>query len=835
MSKENTGNSMDALLEEYAPILKNLIRYSSAVNAKDISFYKSIDSSIRDTANDINSELIDSMNDILMSALTVSNDNTENLRFKDDFEQENNQILSNILDTLLERVEINIDNHYKAKKNKKYAKSIVNTPVQSGDEYTYLDKSDASNTNNNNTNYNNIPKSNSNMEKPQSKFLNKIDNFETSPFKPLINIKPNAMQPLNESLQLIESTDEIPEHYENPYSYEIMNSEYPEWILSEVPDDAKYQSIPWDGSPEAQWIDSPEKLDSLLIELNKCKVIAIDLEHHDYRTYHGLTSLMQITTDTKQDYLIDPLSPTLRPHLTILNEVFTNPSIIKVLHGAFMDVIWLQRDLGLYLVSLFDTFHAAKQLALGKYSLAYLLEEYVRFRTSKKWQLADWRIRPLSSEMMDYAKADTHFLIEIFYKMHEDLLKIPNALQKALYASRKVACRRFEYSTYRPKNLSMSSNNKVVTTTASVPLIDEITNKITLNYDRDLPWTNLIFSNNIPLEKRPLLEILFKWRDNEARKEDESPRFIMSDFLLVSLVNTFQIGQEDNINVNSVMAVINKTSKFSGSYYVRKVINDLTEVIKNALVELKGIDLNKLLTTIDKSSKNDEFIVTTNNNETNNIDLYETVKDVNKLKENFGNFMNFYNRTISGSKDSNIATIQSSNENDIFAIEYNKEGKINIIKNKSIGERINEVVTFFNKDMDKNVEFEIDEEDIVGAEEEEEEGHEVETAETDNEPIAGSQNEIITLRKKNKNGPVKKRKADDLSTSEDLSVNFSKTIMEKEDEGNNRRDRFKRQKQQKKPSFDPYSRDLLSDMNIPQLKKKKMIDRGKNVVFKQKK
>lgn len=202
---------------------------------------------------------------------------------------------------------------------------------------------------------------------------------------------------------------------------------------------------------------------------------------------HGLTSLMQITTDSKKDYLIDPLSPQLRPHLPMLNEAFTNPNIVKVLHGAFMDVIWLQRDLGLYLVSLFDTFHAAKQLSLGKYSLAFLLEEYVRFRTSKKWQLADWRIRPLSSEMMDYAKADTHFLIEVFYKMHDELLKIPQALQKTLYASRKVAIRRFEYSTFRPKNLSMSSNNAVVTTSYSVPLTDEVQKNLNLGYDRDLP------------------------------------------------------------------------------------------------------------------------------------------------------------------------------------------------------------------------------------------------------------------------------------------------------------------------------------------------------------
>lgn len=836
-----SGAANDPLLEKYAPTLKNLIRFSSALNAKDILFYKSIDPSIRDDAEGVNSELVDSMNDLLMSAQTISTDsNLSNLKFQNDFEKENNQLISNILDTLLERVEINLDNHYKAKNRKvTINKTTVENPIDDG--YTYLDKADAEHANSSNQ-YNQsrlLPmKSNPNMEKPQAKFLEKINNFETSPFQPLIKFKPNAVRSLEDSLQLVEATEETPKHYENPYSYEIMNSEYPEWILNTVPEEQRFKSIPWDGSPAAQWIDTPEQLDSLLLELTKCKVIAIDLEHHDYRTYHGLTSLMQITTDSRKDYLIDPLSPTLRPHLTILNEVFTNSSIVKVLHGAFMDVIWLQRDLGLYLVSLFDTFHASKQLSLGKYSLAYLLEEYVKFRTSKKWQLADWRIRPLSNEMMDYAKADTHFLIEVFYKMHEDLLKIPNALQKTLYSSRKVALRRFEYPTFRPKNLSMSSNSEVVTTSGAVPLLDEIINKVTCNYDRDLPWTNLIFNNNLPLERRPLLEIMFKWRDHEAREKDESSRFIMSDFMLVSLVNNFEIGNPDKVTVQSVMAVIEKCSKFGGSYYARKVIKEITNVIKDAVTELKDIDLNKLLVANNKEDSDSDVTGRfSNDNDVESIDVYESVKDVNKLHEKFGHFIQFYNDHIH-SKVSENNLVEETHEtglNNAFAVGYNKKGKANIVENRKVNDRINEVVEYFKETMGKPVEFEVEEE-----EEEEEESVDVEDGhferensdENEQKNVIPARDEIITLRKRNSTNHTKKRKATDESI--DDSVDFTKSIMEKdEDDGNSRRGR-RDKKPRKAPSFDPYSRDLLSDMNIPQLKKKKMVDRGKNVVFRKK-
>jgi exosome complex exonuclease RRP6 len=38
-----------------------------------------------------------------------------------------------------------------------------------------------------------------------------------------------------------------------------------------------------------------------------------------------------------------------------LNSAFANPRILKVLHGADMDIVWLQRDFGIYVVNLFDT------------------------------------------------------------------------------------------------------------------------------------------------------------------------------------------------------------------------------------------------------------------------------------------------------------------------------------------------------------------------------------------------------------------------------------------------------------------------------------------------
>ncbi len=83
-------------------------------------------------------------------------------------------------------------------------------------------------------------------------------------------------------------------------------------------------------------------VESLINSLNCSKEFAVDLEHHDYRSFQGFTCLVQISTRA-EDFVIDALK--LRHELFRLNEPFTNPKIIKVFHGAEMDIIWLQRGL----------------------------------------------------------------------------------------------------------------------------------------------------------------------------------------------------------------------------------------------------------------------------------------------------------------------------------------------------------------------------------------------------------------------------------------------------------------------------------------------------------
>lgn len=83
----------------------------------------------------------------------------------------------------------------------------------------------------------------------------------------------------------------------------------------------------------ATWVDTEDGVLKMLEELKGASEIAIDLEHHDSRTYTGLVSLMQISIRDK-DWIVDTLKP-WRHKLQVLNEVFADPKIVKVLPRGF--------------------------------------------------------------------------------------------------------------------------------------------------------------------------------------------------------------------------------------------------------------------------------------------------------------------------------------------------------------------------------------------------------------------------------------------------------------------------------------------------------------------
>jgi exosome complex exonuclease RRP6 len=212
---------------------------------------------------------------------------------------------------------------------------------------------------------------------------------------------------------------------------------------------------PTAGPTPFTWVATLAQLEELRLHLLEERVqeIALDVEHHNYRSYQGLVCLVQLSTRFG-DYIIDALSPPVRANFHILNDALADPAKIKVLHGAEHDVLWLQRDLNAYLVGLFDTYHAASILSYPAKSLAYLLSRHTNFEADKRWQLADWRIRPLPAPMLYYARADTHSLLYVYDALRAELATLGGASAEPLLhvfeRSKKTAARTYAKEAWDP-------------------------------------------------------------------------------------------------------------------------------------------------------------------------------------------------------------------------------------------------------------------------------------------------------------------------------------------------------------------------------------------------
>ena len=262
--------------------------------------------------------------------------------------------------------------------------------------------------------------------RPQSQWPDDVNNSD-EPFVPKLRSKPNAVTPLK--LTLVRSEEEPgqpsghggearpqPEMwYANPYAAEI-DAFRPTEAQLQPP--AKQRLFPPMHTTPCTWVASEAALEALAAKLRGVDELALDLEHHSQRSYRGFVCLMQLST-REEDFLVDTLA--LRTSLHVLNETLTDPRVTKVVHGAESDVAWLQRDFGLYLVGAFDTGQAARVLELPAFSLAHLLKAICGVEADKAHQLADWRVRPLTEEMLRYARGDTHYLLHVYDRLKADL------------------------------------------------------------------------------------------------------------------------------------------------------------------------------------------------------------------------------------------------------------------------------------------------------------------------------------------------------------------------------------------------------------------------------
>lgn len=243
------------------------------------------------------------------------------------------------------------------------------------------------------------------------------------------------------------------------------------------------------------WVDKPNLLVKACEEIAKFDAIGIDTESNSLFAYQEQVCLIQISAREK-DYLIDPLSI---PDLTPLGNLMADAHIEKVFHAAEYDIICLKRDHNFKFRSIFDTMHACRILGEANLGLAAQLEKHFSYVHNKKYQRADWGKRPLTEEMLNYARIDSHFLVSL-----RDILK-PQLKEKGLLD---LAAEDFAHLIH----------------VEPTPLHDDLT----------LVW-RIIGNSRLPAEKVSILQSLLDYRENYAIRADTPPFKVLGNDVLLEL------------------------------------------------------------------------------------------------------------------------------------------------------------------------------------------------------------------------------------------------------------------------------------------------------------
>jgi exosome complex exonuclease RRP6 len=360
-----------SLQDQIQAALISTTRTVGQISSEDMSFQRSLNPELGTLLDEQSARLLELSNEVLKSAASISDLKAPVLEDQDDVEN-NWRSVVDVIDSLLEKTDTSLDEYTGILKRKDtplveqvslvgYQLWIVESNILQGAQKSKGKSGNAYRT--------------QNLVKPQLAFNVKPNNDDLSPWKPLLTTKPHAKKPLEESLGTftddygqtqydyadflpllaLPPTASRPEglsksqksrhnqkteklrmmgstrgrtdngiRYRHPYETEILQLQYPDAVYQKA-DPIPYLPVE---TTSATFVDTFEGVLKMLEQLKTAKEIAIDLEHHDARSYVGLTSLMQIST-RQQDWIVDTLKP-WRQDLQILNEVFADPNIVKV-------------------------------------------------------------------------------------------------------------------------------------------------------------------------------------------------------------------------------------------------------------------------------------------------------------------------------------------------------------------------------------------------------------------------------------------------------------------------------------------------------------------------
>ena len=248
------------------------------------------------------------------------------------------------------------------------------------------------------------------------------------------------------------------------------------------------------------FIDQPSDLHALSDLLAAQTVIAVDTEFHAERRYRPELMLVQLGVPDGPVYTVDPLALDLTPlHAALHAKTW-------IAHGAQRDVELLHLATGARPSELIDT-----QLLAGFAGLHYparledLVTEVLGVRLDKGATLSDWHHRPLTHAQLEYARGDVRLLCPLSAALQERIAQIDHQIEaREAKQWAAMAGRELIEQALAPRGPQQH-------------------------------WRSLEIASTLDAHTRAALHALYVWREDEARRKNSPPHYILAPSIALDL------------------------------------------------------------------------------------------------------------------------------------------------------------------------------------------------------------------------------------------------------------------------------------------------------------
>ena len=243
------------------------------------------------------------------------------------------------------------------------------------------------------------------------------------------------------------------------------------------------------------YIDTASELDGFCVALKSADWIALDTEFLREKTYYPKLCLLQVATPD----IVACVDPLALDDLSPLLDILYDERITKVMHSGRQDMEIFFHIRGSLPAPVFDTQIAA--LLLGypdQVGYGNLVKAVLGVELDKLHTRADWSLRPLTAEQVQYAADDVIYLVDIYRQMTARLAELD----------------RLEW------------------------LNDDFAAMIEpALYDTppEQAWLKVKGSNRLRGDSLAILQALAPWRETTARQKDRPRGWILRDDALIDI------------------------------------------------------------------------------------------------------------------------------------------------------------------------------------------------------------------------------------------------------------------------------------------------------------